>query len=82
MDDIESRLKRCFGLIFPDLEEKNISSATMTSVRGWDSIATVNLVNVVEEEFAIQIALDDVEQVNSFAAFLNYLRLRPANGSR
>jgi len=80
MDDIESRLKRCFGLIFPALDEKKISSATMASVRGWDSIATVNLVNIVEEEFQIQIGLDDVEQVVSFTALLNYLQSRADNG--
>jgi acyl carrier protein len=76
MDNVEVRLRRCFSVIFPDLIESDVSNASMENVEDWDSVATVTLINVVEEEFDIQIALEDVEDVMSFRQFLNYLKTR------
>ena len=76
MDNVEVRLRRCFSVIFPELKENDVSNASMENVEDWDSVATVTLINVVEEEFDIQIALEDVEDVMSFRQFLNYLKTR------
>ena len=76
MDNVETRLSRCFSVIFPDLNEKDIRNATMENVADWDSVATVTLINVVEEDFDIQIALEDVEEVTSFRQLLDYLKNR------
>jgi acyl carrier protein len=76
MPDLQTRLIGCFSVIFPDLDAKDCPRATMDTTTGWDSVATVTLINVVEEEFGIQIDLDDVEQMVSFEQFLNYLRAR------
>jgi acyl carrier protein len=73
MDDTEDRLARCFSVIFPDLDEKQIRRASKSSLGGWDSVATVTLINVVEEEFGIQIDYD-AEQFSSFPLFLRYLQ--------
>ena len=75
-DDLQTRLIGCFSVIFPGLDSKDAPQATMETTTGWDSVATVTLINVVEEEFGIQIDLDDVEQMVSFEEFLNYLRTR------
>jgi acyl carrier protein len=75
-DDVETRLIRCFSAIFPDLDNKQILRATIASVAEWDSIATVTLVNIIEEEFKIQVDPEDVEPLMSFEQFLRYLRLR------
>ena len=76
MDNVETRLCRCFSVIFPGLNEKDMRNATMENVEDWDSVATVTLINVVEEDFGIQIALEDVEEVTSFRQFLDYLKNR------
>jgi acyl carrier protein len=76
MDDLENRLVRCFGVIFPELDEKQIRHATNKSVATWDSVAMVTLVNVTEEEFGTQIDMEDVEQLTSFERFLAYMRTR------
>jgi len=75
-DDLDARLIRCFTVIFPELDAKEALRATMESTSGWDSVATVTLVNVVEEEFGIQIDLDDIEHMVSFEQFRDYLRSR------
>ena len=73
MHELKSRLIRCFEVVFPGLDDKMLREATMTSIADWDSVATVTLINVVEEEFGIAIDVDDVEQMVSFEKMLNYL---------
>jgi acyl carrier protein len=76
MDELKSRLIRCFEVVFPGLDDSVLSEATMTSIADWDSIATVTLINVVEEEFGVTIDVDNVEQMVSFEAMLKYLAER------
>ena len=82
MDDLEARLVRCFGLIFPALDEKQIRRATNADVPSWDSMAMVILVNVVEEEFGMQIDMEDAEHLTSFGGFLAYMRTRGTHRDR
>ena len=49
-------------------------SAAATSVGAWDSLATVNLLSVVEEEFGVQVAPEDFESFVSFELILDYLQ--------
>ncbi len=76
MSDTKERLIGCFKIIFPDLTEPQIIEATPSSVNTWDSIATVTLVNVVEEEFGLEIAVTDVAHLLSFPLFLGYVKSR------
>jgi acyl carrier protein len=48
----------------------------MASVAQWDSLATVNLIALVEEEFQVQIPDADLENFVSFELILDYLRSR------
>ena len=83
MDDLEQRLIRSFQVIFPDLDdEKQVRHATNTSVPAWDSMAMVTLINVVEEEFGIQIDIEEAPEMTSFERFLAYLRGRINGGKR
>ena len=48
MDNLRSRLVSCFQIVFPDLPESDIGSASQESVVQWDSIAEITLMNVIE----------------------------------
>ena len=74
MNSTEARLINCFQLVFPNLNENDIVRATPASVSTWDSVATVTLISVVEEEFGIQMDLDRVEEMVSFEGFLKNLQ--------
>lgn len=74
MNDLETRLTTCFAAVFPTLNEEEIPRASMTSVGAWDSLASVTLVAVVEEEFGIEIEMDDLENFVSFDLVLGYLQ--------
>ncbi len=73
MDEITTRLVRCFQNVFPTMPESEIQSATQASVAAWDSVAAITLVNVIEEEFAIQVDFDLLPELDSFGRIRDYL---------
>jgi acyl carrier protein len=74
MDEMEKRLAACFSTVLPELTPEEIPQASATSVKSWDSVATITLIAVVEEEFEINIDVEDPAQFNSFHQILVYLR--------
>jgi len=73
MDDTKTRLIKCFELVFPDLPVSQIPAASQAGVAAWDSVAAITMVNVVEDEFNIQIDLDMLADLDSFDRILAYL---------
>lgn len=72
--DLEVRLVRCFSSVFPDLSDEEIRNASIESVPGWHSLASVTLVSLVQEEFGLQVSLTDLPNLVSFAAVQNYVQ--------
>lgn len=72
----EQRLIRCFQAVFPELTETDVTRASVSRLAGWDSVATVTLAASVEEEFGIQFEADEIEKMNSFRGFLEYVATR------
>lgn len=79
MDNIEQRLEKIFATVFPDLPAGKLTSATQETVENWDSVAAITLMNLIEEEFEIQMDFDDVAELTSFPKILDYLKGRLAN---
>jgi acyl carrier protein len=73
MDDTKKRLIGCFELVFPDLPESEIPSASQASVAAWDSVAAITMVNVLEDEFHLEIDFDILADLDSFERILAYL---------
>ena len=67
------RLAKCFSLVFPNLSADEIRRATVHSVPEWDSLANINLICVLEEEFAIALETSDLEELTSFDLVLYYI---------
>jgi acyl carrier protein len=74
--DLEARLVDCFAAVFPGLSEGEVRRASLASVAKWDSLATITLIGVVEEEFSVSVQPDDLELLTSFELILDYLRSR------
>lgn len=74
MDEMEKRLAVCFSSVLPDLGPEAIKNASTTSVDGWDSVTTVTLLAVIEEEFGISIEDVDPAQFDSFQNILMFLQ--------
>ena len=77
MSNVEARLIRCFSLVFPELTEAEIPRASMASVGSWDSLASINLVTVIEEEFGIQIEPEELGELASFEMVRELLNGKP-----
>jgi len=82
MDDVRSALVRCFEAVFPDLDVERINEATPRTVAAWDSIAHTTLLTVVEEQFAVEVPIDQVEHLVSFDAFVRWLSLQRNSNHR
>jgi acyl carrier protein len=74
MSDARARLIKCFTAVFSELSEQQIPLASPATVGSWDSVASITLVSVIEEEFRTEIDPDDLEQLVSFELVLNYLQ--------
>jgi acyl carrier protein len=72
------RLADCFSAVFPGLGEAEIAGAAFDTVEAWDSVATINLLTVVEEEFGVRFEPEDLERLTSFTRILEALRERRA----
>ena len=76
MPEIEERLEKCFALVFPKLHSAQIRSASTEDIDDWDSLASIRLAAVVEEEFGIKIPADDLPELMSFRDFEGYVSSR------
>jgi acyl carrier protein len=74
MGDVRSRLLNCFATVFPVLSEEEITAASIDTVGSWDSLTSAVLISTVEEEFGIQVALDDLMRFVSFELIFSYLQ--------
>ena len=73
MNNIQSRLTRCFSAVFPGIQESQIAVASVESVSGWDSVAAATLVATIEEEFGVELDMDALGGLTSFQSILDYL---------
>ena len=68
------RLVGCFKKVFGNLSPGDIPAATHESIAAWDSIAHITLLNLIREEFNIDIDFDEFDGATSFAAILDLIR--------
>ena len=79
MSDHEDRLIRCFASVFPALSIDEIRGSSAQSEGIWDSLSSVTLAAVIQEEFNFEIDPEILPELNSFEAFRSYLtRIIPA----
>ena len=74
MDPLKRRLAHCFQTVFSDLSEEHILRANQDNLAAWDSVAAITLVNVIEEEFGIEMDLDGLAELTSFDRVCEHLR--------
>jgi acyl carrier protein len=73
MNNLRERLVACFAAVFPDLSALEAPAATVDTIPAWDSSHHFMLMQVIEEEFGIQIPEAVVGEIDSFAGFENFL---------
>lgn len=66
MTEIESRVSKCFGNVFPELAEADRARASQASLAAWDSVAHITLLSAVSEEFGVDLEDESYESLSSF----------------
>ena len=81
MAELSDRLARCFSSVFPALTQEEIRAATVASLVDADSLASVTLLAVIDEEFGVQIDLESLLELESFQKIEQYLRGKDGAGT-
>lgn len=76
MNDARFRLIQCFGSVFPSLNPEQVQTAAAVSTESWDSLNTAVLMAVVEEDFGIEVGLNELDEFVSFESILGLLERR------
>jgi acyl carrier protein len=76
MDEVTNRLIGCFQIVFPDVPESEIPQLSQATAAAWDSVSAITLLNVLEDEFGIEMDLDQVAELDSFQKIHDYLSQR------
>lgn len=64
--EIHRHLIACFADVFPDLAEGEIPAARFEDLSEWDSLASLTLTAVVEDEFNVMLSDELVASLDSF----------------
>lgn len=71
MSNIEQRLYDCAELVAPEVDATLFRSNEFSNIEGWDSLKIVTLVNVVEEEFDIEVPFERLADITSCRSLLS-----------
>ncbi len=74
MDDLTARMLGCFRTVFGNLPDNDLLNASTTTLEKWDSVASITLVNVIEEEFNVQLDYDAIPELTSFQAVVEHMK--------
>ena len=74
MAEQDDTLIKCFAAVFPNVTVERIPEASINNLTQWDSLATVTLVALLEQEFEVQIDIIDLPKFTSFMAIKEYLK--------
>jgi acyl carrier protein len=80
MPDVETRLAQCFAMVFPKLNPAAIRSASTDNVEQWDSLASITLAALIDEEFGIRIPPEELPGLLSFQEIAQYLSQHAGEG--
>ncbi len=73
MNDIQVRVNRCFSNVFPDIRDEQLPTASSTTLAAWDSMGHVRLLGAVEEEFGLQLEMEDFDELTSYPLIVDYV---------
>ena len=74
MPSLDDRLITCFSSVFPGLSAEQIMDLDGQTYGSWDSLSTVTIAAVVQEEFGVEIDSGQLPDMTSFEAFRSYLQ--------
>ena len=72
-NDLENRVK-CILIAILQVEETYVSTAKRGYTEEWDSMAWVNIISALEDEFDIELSEEEYELVSSYELICELIR--------
>jgi acyl carrier protein len=72
--DVHERLTDVFRTVFGDTELSLAPATTAEDIPAWDSLAHINLMFAIEEEFSVRFAGNELAEMENVAELEAYLR--------
>ena len=79
MADLDDRLVCCISSAFPGLTDREIRTVDVERLADVDSLAAVTLVALIDQEFGVNLDLEDLLKCGNFAELCQYLHDQPAS---
>ena len=76
MDELFDRLQPIFRDIFENPSLVVTAESSAKNIEGWDSLAQINLISAVEQEFRIRFAFGELERVNNVGEMVELMRTK------
>lgn len=76
MTDTLLRLEPIFRDVLDDPKLKLSLDSNPSNVAGWDSLAQINVLTIIEQEFGLQFALADFEQLSNIGDLVQLIDKR------
>ena len=76
MSDILDELQPIFQDIFEDDELSITAESNADTVEGWDSLAHINLIFSIEQEFEIKFALGELEAMKNVGDMVELMQTK------
>ena len=68
-----TRYLECFTEMF-EISDNEAKTLEYQAITAWDSVGHMNLISIIEEEFNIEMDIDDITELSSFEKGLKILQ--------
>lgn len=82
MTDLLPQLQDIFRDVFDDPKLTVDRESNANTVPGWDSLAHINLVTAVEQEFKIKFALGELQKLKNVGEFVDLIGTKLGKAQR
>lgn len=76
MDNVLSHLQPIFRDVFDDPSLTVTAESSASTVEGWDSLAQINLVSAIEQEFKIRFRFGELEKLKNVAEMVELIKTK------
>jgi hypothetical protein len=72
--DVAARLETCFASVFPSVPARTLRVENRETIEAWDSLAFISLIILIEEEFGVNVKVENIAELTSFSSIMRYLQ--------
>jgi acyl carrier protein len=76
VDNVLSHLQPIFRDVFDDPSLTVTAESSASTVEGWDSLAQINLVSAIEQEFKIRFRFGELEKLKNVAEMVELIKTK------